>query len=317
MKWKDGGRLLAPFTSPTAASRPRPMFTSPLLHLQNSTTSNGRVAVRSTQIPHQQQKPQEEAESNRVSLVIFDKDGTLICFHSMWVPWAREVARKLSAMARLPDLTAKVFQCLGFCPVKQKVRTGLLAEGTMGEIRQRMVDLLHEEGVSVADAERIVRSCVPDCNTSSPATLKQIHDLKRMFGELRTLQVKVAICTADSRLGTINALRSLGLEQLVDAVVCGDDSGSQPKPHPHNALSICKRLGVSPKEALMVGDTLADMGMGRSARLGATVGVLSGVAERHELHPHADHLVEDVGEVVPLVLLKNGQSFAQQQRMTC
>ena len=55
----------------------------------------------------------------------------------------------------------------------------------------------------------------------------------------------------------------------------------------------------------MVGDTLADMGMGRSARLGATVGVLSGVAESHELRPHADHLMEDVGDLLPLVMQKN------------
>lgn len=54
----------------------------------------------------------------------------------------------------------------------------------------------------------------------------------------------------------------------------------------------------------MVGDTLADMGMGRSANL-LTVGVLSGVGDRHELDPHADHLLKHVGELIPLVLGSN------------
>lgn len=43
----------------------------------------------------------------------------------------------------------------------------------------------------------------------------------------------------------------------------------------------------------MVGDTLADMGMGRSANL-STVGVLSGIANRDELEPSADHLVNQI-----------------------
>lgn len=45
------------------------------------------------------------------------------------------------------------------------------------------------------------------------------------------------------------------------------------------------------QEALVVGDTLADMGMGRSANLGGTVGVLSGICGNDELRPHADHVV--------------------------
>lgn len=73
--------------------------------------------------------------------------------------------------------------------------------------------------------------------------------------------------------------------------MCGDDFGSLPKPHPSNALQICKVLGVEPKNALMVGDTLADMNMGKLAKLGGTVGVLSGIANHNELHPHADYLV--------------------------
>ena len=89
--------------------------------------------------------------------------------------------------------------------------------------------------------------------------------------------VKIAICTSDSREGTHEFLTKLSLDPLVDMVLCGDDKDSISKPNPHNALFICDKLGVSPEQTIMVGDTPANTIMGQTASLGLTVGVLSGI----------------------------------------
>ncbi|MFH4982261.1 hypothetical protein AB6A40_008970 [Gnathostoma spinigerum] len=103
-------------------------------------------------------------------------------------------------------------------------------------------------------------------------------------------------------LGTINALNALGVKSYIDAIVCGDDAGTLPKPDPHNALAICRHFNIDPQQAVVVGDTLADMVMGRSANLGSTIGVLSGVYGAKDLLPEADYLVPDVGSLMPYVL---------------
>ncbi len=68
----------------------------------------------------------------------------------------------------------------------------------------------------------------------------------------------------------------------------------------------------------MVGDTLADMGMGRSAKLGQTVGVLSGVGSVKDLEPHADHLLPSIESLLPIVLKKKKMAaeMSRKEQMT-
>ena len=84
----------------------------------------------------------------------------------------------------------------------------------------------------------------------------------------------------------------MGLMPYVDTVVCGDDPNTEAKPSAHNALKICKELGVDPEDTVMVGDTKADMGMGHAAKLGWNVGVLSGVGDTEELVPEAHYVID-------------------------
>ncbi|KAL3103277.1 hypothetical protein niasHS_002463 [Heterodera schachtii] len=237
----------------------------------------------------------------RPQLVIFDKDGTLICFHSLWVPWVRSFAEKVEE-AGIDGIAPKVFHALGFCPVLKKVKRGLLAEGTMRQIRDRVVHLLVQNGLERGESLNVVEKAIHGTSEVPFAerTVRQLHDLEGLFARLKELGIKIAICTADSRAGTTRVLKTLKVEQFVDLIVCGDDKGSVPKPQPDNALFICRQLGVDPKNAMVIGDTPADLGMGRSAKLGSIVGVLSGIGEHKELN-EADHLVEHVGELLPLI----------------
>jgi hypothetical protein len=42
--------------------------------------------------------------------------------------------------------------------------------------------------------------------------------------------------------------------------------------------------------------------LGKSAKLGWSVGVLSGVGQTSDLLPHADHIVENIEDILPLIL---------------
>ena len=200
------------------------------------------------------------------------------------------------------DLTQEICDLLGFSEITLKCRPGLLAESTMPIIRKKLQQVIQEAGLSEEEAAVAVETLWEECDTSSEETLKSLDDLQKLFSDLKKHGIKIAVCTADSRIGTEGALEVLGLNQYIDMVVCGDDHGSMPKPHPSNALKICKTLMVHPSETVMVGDTQADMGMGRSAKLGATIGVLSGVGSTKHLAAEADHIVPSVKHILPIVV---------------
>ena len=93
-------------------------------------------------------------------------------------------------------------------------------------------------------------------------------------------------------------LRGLGIEQDID-VYLGGDSVARPKPAPDLARHAMTRLDVAPNEAVVVGDSPADLAMGRAA--GArTIQVLWGFT-RAPL-PDADHTVRTWTALRDLVL---------------
>ncbi|GMR54429.1 hypothetical protein PMAYCL1PPCAC_24624, partial [Pristionchus mayeri] len=233
-----------------------------------------------------------------IKLVIFDKDGTLVDFHSMWIPWANTTVTMLEKETGMACAPA-VYKTLGVCPVTCKVSMGALAEKTLLGIREDVSKTLQSLGLHQDHADRVVQVAVPEAVKGG--VTRPVCDLPTMFEELAQRGVRSAVCTADSRRATVNQMEMLGISHHMDLVVCGNDQGIVPKPSPHCAIQICKKLGVELSEAVMVGDTVADVKMGRVAGLRASVAVLSGIGNKDTLGQYSDFFCEDVSELPMLI----------------
>jgi phosphoglycolate phosphatase len=230
-----------------------------------------------------------------IDLVIFDKDGTLVDFDAMWGGWALELGRRLDGATRRP-VSGDVFAAIGFDPAGGRLRsTAPLAVATMAEIREVVAAVVRRWCPSVAAARRAVETAwfEPD-----PVALAvPLGDLAVLFGALRAADRLIAVATTDDRAPTEATLRSLGVRQLVSALACGDD-GVGVKPEPAMLLALCATVAVPPERAAIVGDTPADLDMGRAAAAGRVVGVLSGVGTREELAPLADAVVTSISDLM-------------------
>ncbi len=235
---------------------------------------------------------------HRPSLVIFDKDGTLIDFVAMWGAWAEAcIARFCAAVS--DELATPLYAVMGMHPVTKQIQSdGALAIAPEATTQRVIATLLQQYGVAAEDALGLVQRLwqAPDPTTSAfPCT-----DLPALFAWIRAQDCMIAVATADNRAPTQATLTSLGIDHMVAEIACADDPGIAPKPAPDKILVICKALAVLPQQAIMVGDTPSDMLMGKAAGVMACIGVTTGVCQHDELAQYADVVLDHVGHLPTL-----------------
>ena len=180
----------------------------------------------------------------------------------MWSRWALDLADGLEAADERVRRDA-LFAMLGYDATSGRATGhGRLAATPMARLRDLTRALLDRRRARGGRRERGAR---PGVARARPGGARPARDRPR--GAARCdpgARTAVAIATTDDRDPTTRTIAALGIEALVDAVVCADD-GVAAKPDPAMIDRLCAGLGVPPARAAMVGDSIADLAMGRAA----------------------------------------------------
>jgi len=107
---------------------------------------------------------------------------------------------------------------------------------------------------------------------------------REVIETLAARQYLLAVATGKGRMGLDAVLESTETAALFHATRCADEAFS--KPHPAMLEQLLEELGVSPGEALMIGDTEYDMQMAANAGV-AALAVSYGVHPPERLLRHA------------------------------
>jgi phosphoglycolate phosphatase len=106
------------------------------------------------------------------------------------------------------------------------------------------------------------------------------------------------VATSDDRNPTERTLEALGIAAEMATLACADD-GFPNKPAPDPVLRICERVGVAPDRTAVVGDSPADLRMGRAAGARRVIAVLTGVGDEATLAPLSDVVLSSIAELAP------------------
>ena len=233
--------------------------------------------------------------------IIFDKDGTLIDFDAMWGSWTLQLADRLQASIEV-NVYQALCECYGYDIARRKILPdGKLTCTPMWRLRELMIEVVASLGIPATEASCAVAKAwhVPD-----PVTLaKPFTHLQKLFVNIHKLGIKIAIATTDDREPTEAMVEAFGVKDLITTMVCADD-GIKAKPAPDMVTNICQRMNVDPCDVMVIGDTVADLQMARSAGAGYVMGVLSGVGSLANLASLADILIDTVDTLQESFLLK-------------
>ncbi|MDP4011278.1 MAG: HAD-IA family hydrolase [Candidatus Roizmanbacteria bacterium] len=132
----------------------------------------------------------------------------------------------------------------------------------------------------------------PHLSVLFPNTLKVLRSLKKS-------NYHIAAVTTRKKNTAIETLQQSGLLPYLDFVVTIDDV-VHPKPHPESIQRALDYFGVSPKEAIMVGDSPVDVMAGKNAGT-KTIGVTYGFHGDRIVESDPDHVIDDIGEIIDLI----------------
>jgi phosphoglycolate phosphatase len=206
-------------------------------------------------------------------VVVFDKDGTLLQIDPLWTDLVRDWLTGIIRRVDRPDLLGELRSAIAVADDGRLVPNGIAHAGTMDEAVEAVAATLYRHGVG--DAESHVLAAGADIGEPDPADIVPVGDVAGTMTRLKNAGVALVVATSDERRSTEAHLELLGVNELVNLVVCADDDLAS-KPSPEVLGRVGDGLGVAAERIVMVGDSEVDMLTGRNGGAAACIGVTGG-----------------------------------------
>lgn len=237
---------------------------------------------------------------NKIKLIIFDKDGTLIKINSIFGRWIKLLVNKLEVVKDKNELLTY----LGYNVINQKLNfNSIIAKGTNNDIKNLITAFLVERyNLSKIEIKNIYDKYWTNINIKKENII-ECGNIIRVFNFLKENNIKIAICTSDDRNVTEKTIDILNIRKYISSLRCGSDICLS-KPSPEPIWEICNELNINTSSVVMIGDTMSDIYSGINAKCGKVFGVLSGNYDEIKLS-YADNIINTIDNLPNLLKQHN------------
>ena len=119
--------------------------------------------------------------------------------------------------------------------------------------------------------------------------------------EIKAVGTQTGLVTSKNRHGAVRGLKLVGLEALMDVLVCADEVVN-PKPHPEPVEKAIALLGADPATTVYVGDSIHDMHSGRAAGVHTAAALWGPFKRSHLESAEPDYWLETPADLVRLFI---------------
>lgn len=212
---------------------------------------------------------------SETKIIILDFDGTLADTASVIVQTTQATIRELGLPSRT-DAECAAMIGLRLIEIPPVLFPDCEVDGELyAETYRRLFKTFNTDGAVVL----------------YPNVMETLHELK---GRGYTL----TIASSRSRASLEDYVKSLGLEDVITYLLGAADV-TEGKPAPEAVLKTLDHFGFKPEEAIVVGDMVFDVHMGKNAGARAC-GVSYGNGSRESL-ADADWIIDDFGQLLDLI----------------
>ncbi|MCR6109456.1 HAD family hydrolase [Bacillus sp. A301a_S52] len=212
-----------------------------------------------------------------VDTVLFDKDGTLVDFESLWFTWIDDIHSFLNSSLTIDDSNFKqdLRQSLGISDNTVDPKSPL-AIGSLNDSKIIIAYKLYKRGTPWDQAIELVTESIAYANKrqSESETIKPIKGIEELLSDMKESGMTLGVLTADETDQAEQHLQTLKIAHYFDFII-GNDQVEKGKPYPDMAYLAADRHDFSLDRAVMIGDTNGDMKLGKHAGTHASIGIIT------------------------------------------
>jgi len=217
-----------------------------------------------------------------VRAVLFDLDGTLV-----------------DSAADLHGAMNTLLERRGFAALSLDQVISMIGHGIRTLVERAFK--FHDTPLAGHELDRAAAEMTDIYSTRLTQSTTLLPGAAEAVAALASMGVAQGVVTNKPRAATDEILAHFGLLAQMGAVV-GGDSGLPRKPAPDMILSALDTLGIEPAEAVMVGDSPADIDSARAAGVRA-IAVRGGYTPVSADEFGADAVIDTLADLVPLLPL--------------